>query len=156
MSSNSMTAQPQIKKTPVLLVLLLIVVTAGIYIPIWFLKRRRALNSLDAPEKLEKGVFIFVIIAFSTSLLLDLFVLEEGNPAGRLINLIGTIAIVFQCFAVRRILDCQFNAVLEQDIYFSGILTFFLGILYLQYMINRLPFDKVTNDQPAVFGYCTA
>ena len=142
MNGESLAQPRRIKETPVLLVFLFIILTAGIYIPIWFLRRRQALNSLDAPEKLKAGVFVIVIILYSASLLLLFFTADEGGVLGRLIDLVATIVIIVQCFAVRRILDCHFNVVLEQNVYFSGILTFFLGILYLQYMINRLRYHK--------------
>ncbi len=152
MNSNGFAAPQRIRRTPVLLVLLLSVLTLGIYLPIWFLRRRQEINSLDAPDKLAPGAFVFVIIAYSTTLLLLVFTADGGGALGRLIDLIASIVIVVQCFAVRRILDCHFNVVLEQNVYFSAVLTFLLGILYLQYMINRLRYDKEDSWESVSLG----
>ena len=51
-------SQLEIKKTPVILTIVLTVITFGIYYPAWFLTRRQAINTLQSKEKLGSGVFV--------------------------------------------------------------------------------------------------
>ena len=57
-----------------------------------------------------------------------------------------TIVLIVQAFKVRDMLRDHFNYYLGHDIYWSGILTFFLWIYYLQYRINRLDYDPAEKD----------
>ena len=132
--------------------------TLGLYVPFWYLRRRAAINNLQSPEKLSKGVFIFAlslwILDFTVSLAYG--ALAEagiGFPAkslegvSRILELTVGITLLIQAFKVRRIL-LDHNGVqqagmfssqigLEANTSFSGVATFFLGIWYLQYKINE-------------------
>jgi GYF domain 2/Domain of unknown function (DUF4234) len=122
----------KLKKTNVLLMIFLTIITAGIYQAIWFLRRRDAINSLQSKEKLNTGVFVFVIVLYSISLGL---LLADVNA--HLLDCIAGITLLVQCFKTRRILNEHFNTYLKRDMSFSGIATFFFTIFYLQYKINR-------------------
>ncbi|MCZ6770160.1 MAG: DUF4234 domain-containing protein [Acidobacteria bacterium] len=144
-----------IKKTPVILIIVFIFITAGIYYPCWFLTRLEQINELDSDEKLGKGVFIFGIVLFSISLFLALIsgVLEgvaEGlgdadflamalgvDAIDSVLSLVVGITLLVQCFKVRRIFRNHFKEHLGRNILFSGWATFFFQIGYLQYKINR-------------------
>ena len=52
-------------RSSVIVRLLLTVVTFGVYMPIWFLRRRVGLNDLDSPRKLQRWPFVLTI-AFVT------------------------------------------------------------------------------------------
>jgi len=149
-------ARHSIKKTPVILTIIFTVITGGIYYPCWFLTRRASLNSLTTPEKLGKGIFIFTIVIFSISLLLSFVIgFFEGigeeledieflatakmlDTIDQIISLVAGIALLVQCFKVKRMLQQHFNQHLGLNLPFSGVATFFLQIFYLQYKINRL------------------
>jgi hypothetical protein len=129
--------------------ILMIVLTGGIYWAIWFLTRKDAINSLQSKEKLSTGVLVFVFVAASMSVLGalisgglegfgEMHMAEVFNVFGGLLDLITGITMLVQCFKIRRILKAHFNLYLRRGVYFSGVATFFLGILYLQYKINRL------------------
>jgi len=122
----------ELKKTNVLLMIFLTIITAGIYQAIWFLRRRGAINSLQSKEKLNTGVFVFVIVLYSVSLLIDF----AGGKSTLLCG-IAAICLLVQCFKVRRIFENHFNVYFKRGISFSGIATFFFMIFYLQYKINR-------------------
>ncbi len=144
-----------IKKTPVILTIFFAIITAGIYFPCWFLTRRDKINELHSDEKLVKGVFIFGIVVFSISLFLMfvsgflegmaeslgsvefLAMAELIDAIDSLLSLAVAIILLVQCFKVRRIFRNHFNEHLGRNIYFSGLLTFFFQIHYLQYKINR-------------------
>jgi hypothetical protein len=131
--------------------------TLGLYVPFWYLRRRVAINTLQSTEKLGKGVFVFAL----TLWILDISVglaygaLAEAGisfPAtsiegfGRILELTVGITLLIQAFKVRRILLDHHGSRdagifssqvgMEADSSFSRVATFFLGIWYLQYKIN--------------------
>ncbi len=144
-----------IKKTPVILTIFFTIITAGIYHPCWFLTRREQINELHSDEKLGKDFFIFGIVIFSISLFLAcvigvlegmgevlgsvefLAMAEAVDAIDSFLSLVVVIILLVQCFKVRRIFRNHFNEHLGRNIYFSGLLTFFFQIHYLQYKINR-------------------
>lgn len=132
----------------VALLILLVLITFGIYYPIWFLKRLNAINNLQSKEKLGPGVFIFAIVGVSIVLLLG-FISGSMERAGEIdtaggldafrsmLNLGVAIALLVQSFKVRRILHEHFNVHLQRGISFSWAAIFFFHIFYLQHKINR-------------------
>ncbi|MGR3309521.1 MAG: zinc ribbon domain-containing protein [Candidatus Brocadiales bacterium] len=139
---------PELEKTSVILLIILMLITLGIYYPIWFLKRINAINNLQSEEKLGPGVFIFAIVGIIAVLLLGLISgsMEKAgeidtarglNTFCSMLNLGVAIALLVQCFKVRRILNEHFNAHLQRGIEFSWVAIFFFHIFYLQYKINR-------------------
>ena len=137
---------PGLPETSVLLMIFLMVVTLGIYIPIWFLTRRKAINSLNSSEELSLGMIVFTLVAFIGSVGLDLIYPESS--LGTFVNLVLGIAVLVLSFKVRSILQDHLSpqatgplsstAALQSEVSISGVLTFFCGIFYLQYKINRL------------------
>jgi len=147
--------QKEPKRISVLLVLVLSAITFGIYYPVWFLKRREALNSFKSETKLDKNVFIGLIVLSVISMLLAFAsgfaegLYEEGFTASNIspiidafesvLDLVYIIILIIESFKVRRIFVEHFNEHLNIDIPFSKAATFFFGVLYLQYKINRFP-----------------
>ncbi|MEM9554516.1 MAG: hypothetical protein AAGC60_09665 [Acidobacteriota bacterium] len=141
---ESDTDAPDVKKVPVLLVIFLAVVTNGIYIGYWYLSRRKSLNALTPSD--DYGVVgpITIIITFTANLVLSLLMIVDPvfadleTPA-LLLNLIGGVTGLFLAFGVRSILQIYtVEASPLERIRFSGLLTFFFNIYYLQYKINRI------------------
>jgi len=153
-------AEPEAKfeKTSVVAVILLSFITCGIYFPIWFLRRREAINHLRSPEGIGWAAPFAAAAAFSLSLCAGLasgFASAMGLreavgglfASSRALSMVGAVLILFECFRVRRILLDHLraqssglfssSAALESDTSFSGVATFFFGIYYLQYKINR-------------------
>jgi hypothetical protein len=130
--------------------IILTVITAGIYWPIWFMTRRKAINTMQSREKLGSGVFVFAIALFVISLLVAIsagvlervggeLLLTKGLQAfSGIMHAVAAAAVLVQSFKVRRIFNEHFNTHLRQGISFSGVATFFFIIYYLQYKINRL------------------
>jgi len=148
-----------IKKTSVPLVILLTAITGGIYLPIWFLTRREAINRLHSEEKLGKGIFIAGVAAFSLAVAASFYSgYTEGLSAAQdgmamsqtalsvngfelaadIVYLLVLIPIVYQTFRVKRILYDHYHETLGRDVTFSGFYTFLFLNWYLQYKINRL------------------
>lgn len=137
-------SRPELNGMNLLWLALLTVITFQLYIPVWFLNRRNAINSLRSPNKLGAGVFVFVLVVFSVGLMLSIAVPmdEEFTEIGTaemlfiswaILEVVAGITLLVQLFKARRIFDDHFTYVS-----FSRIATFFLGIWYLQYKINRL------------------
>lgn len=139
---------PRLRKGRLVVVILLTFITGGLYIPLWFLRRRAALNALESSSKLGVvgpallgvGYPAFVVAAvwnpmLAESLFGDLFRLALG---------IGLIALSFK---VRHILLDHFEARIRRELPGSsslqtltdiaGIWTFLLQIWYLQHKINQ-------------------
>jgi hypothetical protein len=137
---------------------LLTLLTAGLYVPIWFLIRRRALNNLHSREKLEAWPVSVALAALVASLCLPLLgslkrgswvEVENAYPALHPgILLVAGLILIVQCFKVRRILldhlaprrEAMFSAGLrmQHEELFSRMGTFFFGIFYLQHKINSM------------------
>jgi len=153
-------AEPEAKfeKTSVVVVILLSFLTGGIYLPIWFLRRREAINRLRSPEGIGWAAPFAATVAFSLGLCAAFAsgfagamglreAVGELFASGRVLAMVGAVLILFECFRVRRILLDHLHAqssglfsssvALERDTSFSGVATFFFGIWYLQYKINR-------------------
>jgi len=140
----------------VLLLIFLTFITVAIYYPLWFLRRRSALNSLQSRDKLNTGVFVVAIVLFSVGLLLmlmsgalegfgeglgrrDLVAVSKGLEGfAQFLNLVAGIALLIQSFKVRRMLTEHLAVRTGQPVSFSGLGTFFFQILYLQHKINRI------------------
>jgi hypothetical protein len=137
---------------------LLTLLTAGLYTPIWFLIRRRALNNLRSKEKLAAWPLVVALGALAASLCFPILGslkwgswVEVENAFPLLhpgILLVAGLTLIVQCFKVRRILldhlaprqEAMFSAGirLQHEESFSRMGTFFFGIFYLQYKINSM------------------
>ena len=141
-------APEQLPETSVLLMIVLTLITAGIYVAVWFLMRLKALNRLNSSEKLGPPVFIGIIILLALSLVLAVAApfatahRSDTSSLSRVFDLTAGIAILVQAFKVRRILEEHVNAgrgqLFAQPVSFSGVAVFFFGVFYLQYKINGL------------------
>src|SRR5215831_1598986 len=103
-----------LKRRSVVLMILLTVVTLGFYYPVWFLRRRAALNSLDSPRKLEAWPFLLLLAYWIAQF--GIAIAANGQPLevafgygiAALLGLarIGVgIVIVVQCFYIKDILE---------------------------------------------------
>jgi len=138
---------------------LLTLLTAGLYAPIWFLIRRRALNNLHSKQKLDVFPVAVALAALIASLCLTVLAGLKGGswvevksafPTLRpgILLVVGLILIVQQCFKVRRILlehlapreEGMFSAGIrmQHEELFSRTGTFLFGIFYLQHKINGM------------------
>ena len=126
-----MRQQVVLKKRSVVVMLLFTLLTAGFYVPFWFLARRKALNSLtDGNHQVSLGLCITIILLHSLSFLIDR---AEQSSASFLLTLAWLIVLTILSFRVRAIL----HFVQPYDP-LSATHTGFLTIFYLQYRMNQL------------------
>ena len=138
-----------LKRRSVIVMVLFFVITLGLYYPIWFLRRRAALNGLDSPRKLQLWPFVLVLAVFVFQIMLA--IASGPEPVGQrsllfsLMRLAVGLLIVVQCFIIKDILEDHLapssdiipGSGLSDRVSLSGLMTFFFQIFYLQYVINR-------------------
>jgi hypothetical protein len=117
----------------VLLLIVLTVITLGIYPSVWFLRRRRFLDSLDSTKKLG-GLAAAPLAGFIVSFVSGFVGLPP--EVDRAVSLAGGAAGIIAAFRVARILRSDF-ARSGRLLQVSGLATFFFNALYLQYKINQ-------------------
>ena len=138
MESSKNQANVVLKKMNVVWFVVLSFITGLIYYPIWFLRRRQAINSLHSQKKLKSVVLIIAIVLFSFNLLMSQSSDIEAQKASGTFGAIAIIITIVQSFKVRRILEDHCNEYLQKNVEFSGTATFFFGAFYLQHKINQL------------------
>ena len=143
-----------LKRRSVVLMIVLSIVTFGLYYPIWFLRRRAALNRLDSPRKLRLWPFVVVIAWFVFQFIMGIAAgsappeQTSGAGAAVLLNVVQLavgILMVIQSFFTKDILEDHLvgpgdrvpNPLFVETVKLSGVMTFLFQIFYLQYVINR-------------------
>jgi len=123
-------------------------ITMGLYIPIWFLKQKEGLNSLNSKMKIGNMVIPIILILCLASISLifaPLLLLKSGNSIAEIkttlenfqnyqswCNFFTALAILKVTFDSKRILSDHFKTTIP------GIWAFFFTVYYLQFKINQL------------------
>jgi len=143
-----------LKRRSVLLMIVLVILTLGLYIPLWFLRRRKALNQLDSPRKLDLGPFVAFAVFTALEVAMILAVRAAGEAAippdviviVSLARFVLGIVLLLQCFKTKNILEDHLAGPADaapsmfaaaERVKLSGLMTFLFQIFYLQYVINR-------------------
>ncbi len=149
-----------LKRASVLRLVLATILTFGYFYPIWFLRRRAALNAMDSPRKLAAWPY-FVVLTFmiTRDLLLILYGATERPPEWLgLVTFPLVLLLVIQTFFARDILqDALIDSTeapalqhfQQESRNVSGLLTFFFGIFYLQHIINTRIVVTTSTWRPA-------
>jgi hypothetical protein len=149
-AARTLTEPTALPRQRIWVMVLLLFVTAAIYVPCWFLLRRRGINSLNADEKLGVLPFVIAIVLLAVRLALGATGSTEASETVDRLSSVGVLAVNIvlwvQAFKVRRIFEAHLqDANSELSDYphlrhsessLSGVAVFFLGIFYLQYVIN--------------------
>jgi len=140
-----------LKRRSILLMIVFTIFTLGFYLPIWFLRRREALNQLDSPRKLAVWPFAAVIAVMAADVVVNVVLAAQGQDAVppavvfalSIIRLGFGINLIVQCFKTKDILEDHLagpadgSGMFTEHVKLSGLMTFFFQSLYLQYIINR-------------------
>jgi hypothetical protein len=152
-----------LKQHSLVVMLVLAIATFGLYIPVWYIRRRPGLNRLDSPKKLALWPFLLLIANFAVAIGLG-FVAGDG----RVDQVLGTpltlglavarlslgILIIVQTFRIKDIIEdhatpADGSTLFVERVSLSGLMTFFFSIFYLQWAINRY---VVPSPQPGTIG----
>lgn len=130
------------------MVVLLNMVTLGIYSVVWFMRRRDAVNKLNSEQKISEGVLIAIACFMAAGLMFGVFSAIFAESAGKLFDALGNlaglisgIASLVMAFKYRRILREHFREIrpdIKLEGFASGLWTFLFGVMYLQHKINQL------------------
>jgi membrane-associated HD superfamily phosphohydrolase len=131
----------EFKKTNIFLMVILSIVTIGIYNAYWFLSRKKYFKNLNTKNVIPYKWWIFMLIYLILSLLYSLFgpvfFTEYGIAVLDSIDIILAFYFVgclnYSVFRAREMIEDYF----EEEIFQSWLLVVF-NIWYLQYKINRL------------------
>jgi len=141
-----------LKRRSVVLMIVLTLLTFGVYYPIWFLRRRSGLNRLNSPRKLQLWPFVIVVLWFACQFIAGIVAGLNGQPIGgslalvfNIVQLAVGILLLVQSFFTKDILEDHLsgpgddipNPLFAETVKLSGVMTFFFQIFYLQYVINR-------------------
>jgi hypothetical protein len=130
-------------------VILLIVVTGGLYIPVWYIRRRSLLSSLKTPSVppryLPYGLLCLNVLVLAMSLTLEdsaSLALNDGGWTQYLRSLVAGLYMLLNIFLAIRVVDILYeysNDRLTSNYTVSRVRAALLSIVYLQYEMNRLP-----------------
>lgn len=153
-NAAALSVPASLKRRSVLLMIVFTIVTFGLYYPIWFLRRRAALNRLDSPRKLQSWPFLIFIAFFVLQFIVG--VASGSAPVEQTVGTVGSllltlaqlgvgILMLVQCFFTKDILEDHLagpedtvpNPLFVERVQLSGVMTFLFQIFYLQYTINR-------------------
>lgn len=149
------------KKQSWISILLLSLITFGIYIPFWYKKIMKVTDTFPQEKKLNSASIIILMIAsflipfFSITLTTTMNGVENVFTTniygiGTILNILRALLIIFLSFNLRSILQSQYGTDL------NAVLTFFLGPIFLQHKINSLieksPTQQQVNQQPAPYS----
>ena len=148
-------APDSIPRKSVPLFVFLSIITLDIAMPVWWLRRRRWLNSLSSRRKLGYKLPLFVLVAYSISvpilfvaifagylvpalgLATILLLLVSLSILSYVLTVVSSILVIVTAFKIRSILH-EHSDNLGLGISSSATATFFFTFWYLQYKINRL------------------
>lgn len=137
-----------LKRRNVALMIVLVLVTFGLYYPIWILRTRRGLNNLNARGEVGATASVALLALYLVWAALDLgsAVLRMSGNAEQpwaalklmatITSLPASILWLVLIFRVRYMLEEHLVRMTSDSFHLSGILTFALSIFYLQHVIN--------------------
>lgn len=129
-----------LNKTPVFLAIILSIITLGIYLPYWFLTRRKYLNQFKSDEIISfvTPFCLLLLYSFIALTIIPVNLYGEGwtfalyNYLDIVVTYLGFTIILYLSFQIKAILSGQ-----EEEKRLSSLATFFFHIWYLQYRINK-------------------
>jgi heme/copper-type cytochrome/quinol oxidase subunit 2 len=147
-----------LKRRSVLVMIVFIIITFGVYYLVWWFRRRPGLNRLNSPRKLALWPLLMVltlwVIQFALAFVRELNPGEPviGGTGGELFVTLFQLAVgivmIVQAFKVKDMIEDhaapeeQSGPGFAEHVKLSGLMTFFFSIFYLQWAINRYVVGK--------------
>jgi hypothetical protein len=140
-----------LKQRRVLVMIVFMIITLGMYYLLWWFRRRPGLNRLNSPQKLALWPLLLLTAQFVAQFVLGVIAgITQGQDVigegGRLFMTVFQLAvgivIIVQTFKIKDMIEDHAQRVQSYPMSFeqvklSGLMTFFFSIFYLQWAINR-------------------
>ena len=141
-----------LKQRRVLVMVLFVIITFGVYYLVWWFRRRPGLNRLNSPTKLAAWPPVLWATWFAIQFVLGL--VQGSRPGEPVMGPGGTLTVslvqfavgilmIVQTFRVKDIIEdhaapeTESGPMFVEPVKLSGLMTFFFSIFYLQWAINR-------------------
>ena len=138
-----------LKQRRVLVMIVFMIITLGIYYLVWWFRRRPGLNRLNSPQKLALWPLLLFAAQFLAQFVIGVIegITSERNVIGEggklfmtVVQLMVGIVMIIQTFKIKDMIEDhaqRSNAMFLEQVHLSGLMTFFFSIFYLQWAINR-------------------
>lgn len=136
-----------LKKINLPLMIFLAVISGGVFIPVWFLIQRDAINGMTTKDENKLSTNLFYFVAFMFFVTSSLEMGTTWAKTGTWNGILGIIVLV-QSFKIRRVFDEYFNARFNRNVSFSGLWLFIFTVFYLQNMINSELLAQEVQEPP--------
>jgi hypothetical protein len=126
-------------------------ITFSFYIFFWLKKYSNILNKELSDKKISNIWFpLSITVTIINFVMIFIEIFTNDNPQivliGKQINTIYIIILILWLFKVRDKMNIVLETEKNTQYWYSGILTFFFNIWYLQYKTNRIQ-DFINNEQ---------
>ena len=142
----------ELKRRSIVVMILLALVTLGVYNAVWFFRTRRGFNKLGPYSEVPLAGCVALLILTLANDAIDFLRGFSGDretlEVPKLLVLLGVaIVLLTLSFRIKGILETYLSRPANNDdpplgisrirSELSGVLTFFLSIFYLQYIVNK-------------------
>lgn len=147
-----------LKHRSVVMMIVFMIITFGIYYPVWWFRRRPGLNRLNSPRKLSVWALVALTALFAFQFVLG--IVEGAAPEEQLFGpgaqlvvslfqLTVSIYLLLQTFKIKAMIEDHAEPAAQsapmfaaERVKLSGVMTFFFSVFYLQWAINRYVVGK--------------
>jgi hypothetical protein len=131
------------------LVLLFTVLTLGIFFVVWIFIQAAWVKKIHPRSNAMTLLVVYLALVVLGNVISGASEKESSEAAvGSLLVLAGSIVSIVGIFSMRRSMVNYYNKVEPIGLKLSGLLTFFLGVFYLQYHMTRIVRWKQTGILP--------
>ena len=127
------------------MVILLNLITCRFFWIVWAFVQARWAKKLDPDNKSDLFIGAYVACIIVGNIVGDMLSNYDTTvPFGTLLNLIGVICFLVGVFKIRASMEEYYTSTENISLQLSGVMTFFFGVIYFQYHINRIARWKKT------------
>ncbi|MFC5499789.1 DUF4339 domain-containing protein [Caenimonas terrae] len=121
------------------LVLLLTLVTFGIFFVAWIFVQAAWIKKIHPKSKAMTLLVVYLVLVLLGQVIAAASQKDSSEAAvASLLVLAGSVVSIVAIFSMRRSMLNYYNGVEPIGLRLSGVLTFFLGVFYLQYHMTRI------------------
>jgi len=141
-----------LKRRGLVMMIVFMILTLGVYYPVWWFRRRAGLNRLNSSKKLAAWPLVLFAALFAVQVAVGVIdgitpIAEVIGSGGvlllNLLQLAVGILMLVQTFRVKDMIEdhatpTEGSVLMSvEQVNLSGLMTFFFSIFYLQWAINR-------------------